>query len=87
MNQGKKLKRIKSLTWLFIIGLFIGVATAIPLRAELDLVAKLLGEPICCTKRRAPDFTRWILKRCGITTRKESYEPYKMDQSFHPQPP
>jgi hypothetical protein len=43
MNQNHRLKRLKTLTWLFIIGLFISGATALPLRTELDAFAKFLS--------------------------------------------
>lgn len=36
-------RRIKSLTWVFIVGLVVAGATAIPLKWELDLLAKLSG--------------------------------------------
>jgi hypothetical protein len=36
-------RRIKALTWLFIVGLVFAGATAIPLGWELDLLASLLG--------------------------------------------
>jgi hypothetical protein len=36
-------RRIKALTWLFIIGLVLAGATAIPLKWELDLLANLSG--------------------------------------------
>lgn len=43
MHFGQKLKRIKWLTWLSIIGLFLSGATAIPLQSELDAAAGFLG--------------------------------------------
>jgi hypothetical protein len=46
MNREQTLRRIKGLTWLFIIGLFVSGATAIPLRMELDAVARLLGTSV-----------------------------------------
>ena len=39
-------RRIKLLTWLFIIGLVLSGATAIPLRGELNLGASLTLPPI-----------------------------------------
>jgi hypothetical protein len=36
-------RRIKSLTWVFIVGLVVAGATAIPLKWELDVLAKLSG--------------------------------------------
>ncbi len=43
MNEDRRLKWIKWLTWLFIVGLFLSGATAMPLQTELDVVAKFLG--------------------------------------------
>ena len=59
MNREQTLKRIKLLTWLFIAGLFLSGATAIPLQSELDAVARYLGgnDPA-----NASGFTFWILK-------------------------
>jgi hypothetical protein len=43
MNQDRRLKWIKGLTWFFMVGLFISGATAIPLQTELDVVVKFFG--------------------------------------------
>ncbi len=43
MNRERILRRIKFLTWLFIAGLVISGATAIPLQAELDAAADFLA--------------------------------------------
>ena len=44
MNHEQTLRRrIKLLTWLFIVGLLLSGATAIPLQHELDLFARLFG--------------------------------------------
>ena len=43
MNQAQILRRVRLLTWLFIVGLFLSGATALPLQAELDLAAQHLG--------------------------------------------
>ena len=58
MNHDPPLRRIKLLTWLFIAGLFLSGATAIPLRSELDAVAGFLGG----NPPHASGFTFWILK-------------------------
>jgi hypothetical protein len=57
MNQNHRLKQLRSLTWLFIIGLFISGATALPLQTELDAFAKFLGNS-------DSGFAFWILKVC-----------------------
>jgi len=59
MNQDRRLNWIKWLTWLFIVGLFISGATAIPLQTELDAMARFLGGS---DSSHASGFTFWILK-------------------------
>jgi hypothetical protein len=58
MNQDRRLKWIKYLTWFFIVGLFISGATALPLQSELDAFAKFLGTDSGHTS----GFAFWILK-------------------------
>ena len=55
MNHESRREWIKWLTWLFIVGLFISGATAIPLQSELDTLAKFLGGT-------GSGFARWIFK-------------------------
>ena len=57
MHRDRRLKWIKWLTWLFIVGLFISGATALPLETELDAVAKFLGGV-----DTGSGFTHWIFK-------------------------
>jgi hypothetical protein len=59
MNQDRRLKWIKGLTWFFIIGLFISGATALPLQTELDAFAKFLGG---ADHGHASGFTFWMFK-------------------------
>src|SRR5689334_19740879 len=59
MNENTILKRVKWLTWLFIVGLFLSGATAIPLQTELDTVAKFFGANDAA---HASGFGFWILK-------------------------
>jgi hypothetical protein len=67
MNPDQKLKRIKGLTWLFIIGLIISGATAIPLETELNAAAKFLGGADLVHAARSTGFVYWILKvRDGV---------------------
>ncbi len=51
------LRRIRRWTWLFIIGLVLSGATAIPLRSELDLLASFSGSQDGSTA-----IARWILR-------------------------
>jgi hypothetical protein len=67
MNPDQKLKRIKGLTWLFIIGLLISGVTAIPLETELNAAAKFLGGADLVHAARSTGFVYWILKvRDGV---------------------
>jgi hypothetical protein len=66
MNREAQLRRrIKTLTWFFIIGLVLSGATAIPLIAELDWLvnwtgARQLVETPASTS--APDWALWLVK-------------------------
>ncbi len=55
-------RRIKCLTWVFIIGLVVSGATAIPLRWELDRVAELLGVADKSSGDAVSGLARWILR-------------------------
>lgn len=57
--MAQRLKNIKWLTWLFIIGLVISGATAIPLKAELDFAVRLLDAKDLAA---SSGFAHWILK-------------------------
>jgi hypothetical protein len=59
MNQDRRLKWIKGLTWFFIIGLFISGATALPLKTERDVFEKFLGG---ADHGHASGFTFWMFK-------------------------
>lgn len=59
-SEEKALRRIKLLTILFIIGLVISGATAIPLESELDATAKWIGSHDAGTA--SGGFVWWILK-------------------------
>lgn len=54
-------KRIKILTWIFILGLVISGATAIPLQAELELLAKTLGVADKSSAEVTAGLAHWIL--------------------------
>jgi hypothetical protein len=61
-------RRIKALTWLFICGLVLGGATAIPLPAELDWLVELTGAahfveaPV---STGAPTWALWLMRVQG----------------------
>ena len=57
MNREQTLKNIRRLTWLFIVGLVVSGATAIPLQSEFDAAAKFFGGTSA--------FDTWILKVRG----------------------
>ena len=63
MNRESILRwRIKLLTWVFIIGLAVSGATAIPLEPELDVAAKALGVADKSSAEVASGLGHWILK-------------------------
>ena len=62
MNREQLLsRRIKGLTWLFIVGLFISGVTAIPLKWELDLMVNWLGLAGQTSVTASSELGRWLL--------------------------
>jgi hypothetical protein len=55
------LGRIKWLTWLFIVGLVVSGATAIPLQWELDVLVKLFGLYGQTSATTTSELGRWLL--------------------------
>jgi hypothetical protein len=55
-------RRIKCLTWVFIIGLVVSGATAIPLSWEMDRLAGLLGVADKSSGDAVSGLARWILR-------------------------
>jgi hypothetical protein len=56
-------RRIKALTWFFIVGLMLSGATAIPLLPELDWLVKLTGaESAAAAGSDAPGWAAWLVK-------------------------
>lgn len=55
------LRRIKWLTWFFIVGLVISGATAIPLVTELDLLTKWFGLQGQTSATATSELGRWLL--------------------------
>jgi hypothetical protein len=63
MNREQILRRrIKYLTWFFIVGLVISGATAIPLDWEMDLLAKFLGMSDQSSSQASSGLAQWILR-------------------------
>lgn len=73
MNHEQFLRRTKWLTWLFIVGLLISGATAIPLRTELNTIGGLLPD---AQHDRVSPFTLWILKIKGALNDTYSNYPF-----------
>ncbi|MDB6018311.1 MAG: hypothetical protein JWR19_2800 [Pedosphaera sp.] len=55
-------RRIRLLTWFFIVGLVVSGATAIPLEWELNLITHMLGLADGSATQPTSGFTIWILK-------------------------
>ena len=53
----KLLRRIRLLTWLFIVGLILSGVTAIPLQTEVNLLVKFAG-----VQKSSPSWGKWLLK-------------------------
>ena len=54
-------QRVVRCTWMIILGLLVSGITAIPLQAELDLLARMLGTSDISAGQATSDFTKWIL--------------------------
>lgn len=54
-------RRIKLLTWFFIVGLVISGATAIPLTSELDLLTRWFGLESQSSTAASTELARWLL--------------------------
>lgn len=71
MNREQTLRKIKRLTWLFIVALVISGATAIPLQTELDAAARFLGGT---ASTNASGFAFWIQRvRAGLDNTYAAY--------------
>ncbi len=64
MNRSPELllRRIKVLTWIFIIGLFISGVTAIPLVTELNWMVKVSNAAELSASASAPAWAVWLVK-------------------------
>ncbi len=54
-------RRIKAGTWMLIVGLVLSGLTALPLRVELETMARWLGAADLAPGQATTDFVRWIL--------------------------
>ena len=72
MNREQTLhRRIKLLTWLFITGLFLSGATAIPLSGELNLLVNFLG-----TKGESSEMAQWLLRILYALAQTQAQHPF-----------
>jgi hypothetical protein len=72
MNREQLLRRrIKLLTWLFIIGLVLSGVTAIPLLGELNLLANFSGET-----GGPSELSRWLLRVRDALTQTQAQYPF-----------
>lgn len=71
MNRELILQRIRLLTWLFIIGLFISGATAIPLPSEVNLLTNLFG-----ANRGPSEISQWLLHVRDALAQMQSQHPF-----------
>src|SRR5208282_899861 len=65
------LRRIKLLTWLFIVGLAMGGATAIPLQGELKLLVNLFG-----SNGESSEMARWLLRVRDALAKIQAQHPF-----------
>src|SRR5580700_8941322 len=72
MNRTHSLRlRIKLLTWLFITGLVLSGATAIPLQGEVNLLANLLG-----SDSQSSEVVQWLLRVRDALAQTQSAYPF-----------
>jgi hypothetical protein len=72
MNREQILRhRIKLLTWLFITGLFLSGATAIPLPGELNLLANWVG-----SSAESSEMAHWLLRVRGALAQIQGQYPF-----------
>ena len=64
-------RRIKLLTWSFIIGLFLSGATAIPLQGELNLLVNFFG-----TKGETSEIGQWLLRVRDALAQTQAHHPF-----------
>jgi hypothetical protein len=69
-------RRIKLLTWFFIVGLVISGVTAIPLVSELNLLANWLGAGNETSTTASMVFVRWLLRVREALAQTQSAHPF-----------
>lgn len=69
-------RRIKWLTWFFMVGLFISGATAIPLRAEVDGLIDFFGFGEWGSQLSAPLVIEWLFKIRAALRDMETQHPF-----------
>jgi hypothetical protein len=72
MNREQTLRRrIKLLTWLFIVGLVLSGATAIPLQSELNLLVNFFG-----SNGASSEMARWLLRVRDAMAQTQAQHPF-----------
>ena len=72
MNREPTLRRrIKWLTWFFIVGLFLSGVTAIPLQGELDLLVNFFG-----SNGESSEVARWFLRVRDALAQTQAKHPF-----------
>ncbi len=72
MNRELTLRRrIKLLTWLFIIGLVLSGVTAIPLQGEVNLLVNFIG-----SNSESSELLRWLLRVRDALTQTQTQHPF-----------
>jgi hypothetical protein len=71
MNRESLLRRAKLLTWLFIIGLVLSGATAIPLQGELNLLVNFFG-----SNGESSEGMRWLLRVRDALAQTQAQHPF-----------
>jgi hypothetical protein len=67
-------RRIRWMTWFFIVGLIISGVTAIPLPTEIDWLTKLAGISDLAPEQATSGFAKWLLKvRDGLRATDANY--------------
>lgn len=67
-------QRLRWLTWFFIVGLVLSGVTAIPLEWELNLLAKLAGNPALSMEQQTTSLAQWIFRvRDGLHNTNVAY--------------
>jgi hypothetical protein len=72
MNREQLLRRrIKLLTWLFIVGLVVSGVTAIPLQSELNLLVNFFG-----SNGESSEMARWLLRVHDTLAQTQAQHPF-----------